>query len=284
MKILILGASGMLGSYLYGSIYFNSYDLYSLNDKKAKRIDFLQPEDVLKEIDELKPDAIINCVAITSFDFCEKFSKKADQINAVTPGVISEFCYKMGIYFIHISTDHYYSGDKNYAHNETDPINILNNYAKTKFDAENYVLTNPDALVLRTSIVGRNKKQSSFLDWLIYSINNNKKISLFDDAYSSFIHCEEFSKLIASILESKPSGLFNLASKDVFSKADFAIALANQLKLEINYSFASVDTLNVNRANSCGLDSRRISSLLGLNLPSMMDTVLVSADEFMKKL
>ena len=70
----------------------------------------------------------------------------------------------------------------------------------------------------------------------------------------------------------------------IFSKADFAIALANQLNLEINYSFASVDTLNVNRANSCGLDSRRISSLLGLNLPSMMDTVLVSADEFMKKL
>ena len=68
-----------------------------------------------------------------------------------------------------------------------------------------------------------------------------------------------------------------------FSKADCAIALAKQLNFDLDYELKSVDTLNVKRANSCGLNSSKISSLIKIQLPSMINTVRISADECIKK-
>tara|TARA_B100000287_G_scaffold405860_2_gene429814 strand:+ start:1452 stop:2306 length:855 start_codon:yes stop_codon:yes gene_type:complete len=283
MKILILGASGMLGSYLCNSCTNKEYFLCFPYNNNQGRLDFLKPKEVINQIDQIQPDVVINCVAITSFDFCEKFPSEAEQVNAITPGIISSHCNERGIYFMHISTDHFYNNDKNYAHKENDPIEIFNTYAKTKHDAENYILENSDALVLRTSIIGRNKRGTSFLDWISNSIFNKEKVALFDDAYTSFIHCRELSKLIYTLIGSKTFGLYNLASKEVFSKADFAIALAKQLNFHLDYELKSVDTLDVKRANSCGLDSHKISSLIQVQLPSMIDTVRISADECIKK-
>ena len=283
MKILILGASGMLGSYICDLCTNKDYVLCFPYNKNKGRLDFLKPQEVINEIDQMQPDVVINCVAITSFELCEKSPSEAEQVNAITPGIVSSHCNERGIYFMHISTDHFYNNDEDYAHTEDDPIEIFNSYAKTKFDAENYVLDNPDALVLRTSIIGRNKKGTSFLDWITHSIFNKKKVALFDDAYTSFIHCHELSNLIYILIGFQPSGLYNLASEEVFSKADFAIALAKQLNFDLDYELKSVDTLNVKRANSCGLNSSKISSLIKIQLPSMINTVRISADECIKK-
>lgn len=283
MKVLILGASGMLGTYLCDLCANEDYILCFPYDKNKSRLDFLKPQEVINEIDRIQPDIIINCVAITSFEFCEKSPSEAEQVNAITPSIISNHCSERGIYFIHISTDHFYNNKNDYAHKEDDPIEILNCYAKTKFDAENYILDNPNALILRTSIIGRSIRGTSFLDWVLNSIFNKKKIDLFDDAYTSFIHCKELSILIHKLIKHKPYGLYNLASQEVFSKADFAIALAKELNIFLDYELKSIEVLNVKRANSCGLNSDKISSLLNIQLPSMNDTVKVSAGEYMKK-
>ena len=283
MKILILGSTGMLGTYLCDSSIHTDYLLDFPFGKRDGRVDYLKPTEVILEISRIEPDVVINCVAITSFDYCENFPKEAEQVNSLTPGLISNFCFERDIYFIHVSTDHFYVNDKNLSHPEDHPVEAINHYAKTKYDAEKYVLDNRDALVLRTSIIGRNSRKSSFLDWLLDAMENNKNIDLFEDAYTSFIHCSELSSLIFQLIEYRPSGLFNLASNDVFSKADFAIALARQLKFDLQYKLKSVDSLMVKRANSCGLDSSNISALLNINLPTMADTVHATANEFIKK-
>ena len=283
MKVLILGSTGMLGSYLSDLCPIEDYVLCVSSSKNESRPDFLEPKEVLKKIDAFNPDVVINCAAITSFEVCEQLPSDAKQINALTPGIISKHCYKKKIYFIHISTDQFYSDDRDYAHKEDDPIQIFNNYAKTKHAAEKLILDNPKALVLRTSIIGQNRRGTSFLDWIINAIHDQETVSLFDDAYTSFIHCKELSGLIYKLIKFQPFGLYNLASREVFSKADFAIALANELNINLDYELQSVEILEVKRANSCGLNSHKISSLINVKLPLMIDTVKVSADEYRKK-
>ena len=283
MKILILGNTGILGTYICKHGQQRGNTILFPGSANINRPDYLNPNSVLAEIERIKPDVVINCAAITSFERCENFPDEAYQVNTLTPYNISNFCMEKGFYFIHISTDHYYIDAANSAHSESDPVSVLNHYARTKFDAELKVLENSNALVLRTSVIGRNKQNSSFLDWLINAINSNQKIDLFDDAFTSFIHCNELAPMIFNIMNSRPAGLYNLASSEVFSKADFAVALAKRLKCSLNYALKSVETLSVKRANSCGLNSSKISTLCNVNLPNMLSSVEAAAIEWEKK-
>ena len=282
MKILILGSTGMLGTCIskYGSQTDHTILLPSMIN--GNHPNYLNPEDVLAEIDRIKPDGVINCAAITSFERCENFPQEASQVNTLTPYDISNFCSERAFYFLHISTDHYYIDAADFAHSENDPVSILNHYAQTKYDAESKILENPNALVLRTSIIGRNKNGSSFLDWLINAMLDNQTVDLFDDAYTSFIHCNELAAIIFEFINARPAGLYNLASSEVFSKADFAIALAKRLNFDLKYTLKSVEQLSVKRANSCGLDSSKISSLCNISLPSMLNSVESTAVEWAK--
>ncbi len=53
-----------------------------------------------------------------------------------------------------ISTDHYFCGQGDLKHDESAPVTLLNEYARTKYAGEAFALTNPEACVIRTNVVG----------------------------------------------------------------------------------------------------------------------------------
>ena len=134
----------------------------------------------------MKPEIVINCAAITSFEYCEKSYDSALQVNAKTPSEISKYCSRIGAKFIHISTDHYYLGKERIAHTEEDKISLLNNYAITKHHGEQLILENSHSLILRTAIVGRTPQKRTFLDWLTNAIETRETVNLYEDL--SLIH------------------------------------------------------------------------------------------------
>jgi len=58
------------------------------------------------------PDVIINTASIVDIEFCEKNKGEAYLINSRPSSIIADYCYKNNIYFVQISTDHYYTKDK----------------------------------------------------------------------------------------------------------------------------------------------------------------------------
>mgnify|MGYP000258214522 CR=1 FL=1 len=274
MKIIILGSSGMLGSYLQNSEIFNEDDVVGISRSNFPDFNFLEPEKTIKLIQSLTPDVIINCVAITSIAACEEDKNLADQINTVVPALISEYCYKKNIFFVHISTDHFYSRGGNIAHKETEPVHLLNHYAVSKFEAENRIsISNPDALIIRTSIIGRTPEGRTFLDWVIRSIEGNNKLNLFSNAYVSFIHCNQLSSIIKNLINQNVMGLYNVSCTEVFSKAEFILSLADAIGARLNYQLADVAELNPPRPNSCGLSPLRLMQKTGINTPSMKNVI-----------
>jgi dTDP-4-dehydrorhamnose reductase len=278
-KILLLGSSGMLGSYISKYLEIDGAELIPASRESIDDFDFNKPDKVITFIKSVKPAIIINAVACISLDFCEKNPEISHQINAITPGIISEHCKQNGIYFLHISTDHFFSDDDDKKHPEDFPVSITNQYAASKYRAEKIILTNDLALVLRTSIIGRTIKNQSFLDWAINQINSQQTITLFNDAFSSFIHCNQFVSILKILIMKKASGLYNVASSDVFTKADFVIKLADLMNVKINYKLVSVNSSEIKRANSCGLDTNKISSELGIKCPSFDEVLNTSFAE-----
>ena len=85
-KILITGASGMLGAYLVKK-WQHSFDIYATGRfpfkenyaKKYLRFD-LASESYDKLLEWSKPDIIVHCAAITNLDYCENHPQLLVQV------------------------------------------------------------------------------------------------------------------------------------------------------------------------------------------------------------
>ena len=146
-KILLLGSSGMLGSYISRNLEIDGVELIPASRESIDDFDFNKPDKVITFIKSVKPAIIINAVACISLDFCEKNPALSRQVNSITPSIISQYCQNNKIYFIHISTDHFFSDNKDKKHSEDSMVSIVNQYAASKFEAENRILENRKLLI-----------------------------------------------------------------------------------------------------------------------------------------
>lgn len=140
MKILLLGASGILGSQLQNidpvMICPSHHDCDITNTKYLR-----------KYIEFHEPDVIINCVAIKNV---EQRKSLAIKTNIIGNANIAMLCNEYGIRLVYISTDYVYKGDKgNYK--ETDEVLPFNSYAWSKLGGETSTMLVENHLIIRTS-------------------------------------------------------------------------------------------------------------------------------------
>lgn len=235
--------------------------------------DVADDEKLLNCFETEKPDVIINSVAIVNLNECESEKGKAYIVNSRPAGIISNYCLENDIYFIQISTDHYYYGDADKKHLETDEISLLNEYARTKYLAEVLTLTNPHSLVIRTNIVGfRCGKNATFVEWALNSLKSQEKINVFEDYYTSSIDVHNFSRILYDFIEDKPSGIYNIASSETFSKKDFIFSLADSFNLSHSNCYPSkINNDGLIRATSLGLNICKVENAVGYKLPTLKE-------------
>jgi dTDP-4-dehydrorhamnose reductase len=285
MKVLVIGSTGMLGQALMYEIKRRGIEVIGMARRGADiSCDVVDDRTLSNIILSIKPQIIINSAAIVSLAKCEDKPDYAYLINARPASILAEISLKTGIYFIQISTDHYYTGDCNIKHTEEHPIRLINEYARTKYAAERFALTCPNALVVRTNIVGfRNRNDTpTFVEWAIQNIENNSPITLFDDYFTSSIHVAQFSSALLDILEKRPCGVLNLASREIFSKKTFICALAEKMGYPlINVKIGSVfDAGDASRAESLGLDVRKAETILDYELPTLEEVITSIVEEY----
>lgn len=116
--------------------------------------DLSRPETLGALIENAPCDAVVNAAAYTAVDRAESEPDLARAINALAPGEMAMACAARGLPFVHISTDYVFDGTKNGPYVETDPVNPLGVYGRTKEEGERAVLdTKANTAILRTSWV-----------------------------------------------------------------------------------------------------------------------------------
>lgn len=268
MKILIFGSTGMLGQALVKRLI--EYQPISISHAN---LDLSQLSSINECIDFHKPQIVINCAGLISIERCEEDREYAFLVNSKAVATMAIACNQYSASLIQISTDHYYTGDNRIKHREEDNISLLNYYAHTKFMGEAYARLCDKALILRTNIVGFRGKATSptFIEWAIDSILKQKKLSLFEDYFTSSIDIYHFSDVLKKLIDHKIFGLFNVGSSDVISKAEFIQKLSNQMNVKLsNYEITTISNQNnmVKRATTNGLDVQKLESILKHNVPS----------------
>jgi dTDP-4-dehydrorhamnose reductase len=157
MKVLINGRHGQVSHELQRRLGA----LGELIVLGRDQLDLAQPDQIRRQVQNVRPDLIINAAAHTAVDLAESEPQKAFAINSVAPGILAEEALALDIPLIHYSTDYVFDGMKAGPYTEDDAPNPLGVYGKSKLAGEQAIRdVQGKYLILRTSWVysthGRN--------------------------------------------------------------------------------------------------------------------------------
>ena len=239
-KILLIGASGLFGlnflsknSNLF-EIYCNINKKNIFLDQKKIKLNFKNPLKLYKQIKKIKPEIIINASGLTDIKKCEINKKNAKYVNYTIVEKLVRLSNKCKIKFLQISTDHLFNDNNKNFFSETDEKNPINNYAKTKSNAEEYIINNcKNYLIIRTNFFGWGTSyRNSISDFIIKNLSLNKRIYLNDDIYFTPVYLGNLIECINILIIKNKRGIFNISSSEKISKYMFALKLANMFGLD----------------------------------------------------
>jgi dTDP-4-dehydrorhamnose reductase len=270
-SVAIVGATGMLGQAMCREAGRRGYPVATVARRGADHlVDATQSTALRAALDAIQPAFVINAAAQTNLEACEQDPGAAYAINAGLVATLADYCGSNGIKLIHVSTDHFFTGDTDRLHDEQAPVRLVNEYARTKYAGEVFAATCANSLILRTNLVGfRGWTRPTFVEWAIAALRSAEPVTLFDDFFTSSLDADCFAVVTFDLLARCACGTLNVAARNAVSKAAFVTMLAQRLGLGTTHCrIGSVREMSgTRRAESLGLDVGRAEALLGYTLP-----------------
>lgn len=150
MKILVTGVHGQVGHALLRTLD-GDHEIVALD---RTQLDLTDTDAIRRVVQSVRPDLMINPAAYTAVDKAESEPALAHAINAIAPGVMAEEAAKLNAGLIHFSTDYVFDGNKDTPYVETDAVNPLSAYGRSKLAGEIAIQSvGLPHLILRTSWV-----------------------------------------------------------------------------------------------------------------------------------
>jgi dTDP-4-dehydrorhamnose reductase len=239
MRLLITGASGMLG-YDMMRLARSDHEVWgtyrsfpvSVTGVRTLSMDLTDETQVREQLKSMKPEAIIHTAALTDVDQCERDRFSANRINSAATKFLALLAGDLGARLVYISTDYVFDGKRgNYV--ESDPPRPINVYGETKLLGEEGATSGcPNALIIRTSIIGLSiQPKSGQVKYIMESLRRRESITRFSDQFWTPIYTGDLSRLILELLARKSEGLFHIGGGEKISRYSFAIKVAETLSL-----------------------------------------------------
>lgn len=282
-RVLVLGSTGLLGQAVAKEVKSRGLTLLAAARRDAPiSVDISDDFALVAVLTTCTPDIVVNCAALADIEACQRNPGLAWLVNGRPLASLAAWSKTTGGKLIHISTDHYFVGGGAQAHSEAAPVDLVNEYARSKFVGEALALTAPNSLVLRTNIVGiRGWAQPTFAEWAIDVVLNDRPATLFADVYGSSIDVPAFSRALFDLEARQAAGLINLAAGEISSKDAFVRELARQFDRQLSAVRSEAFVVRpVARANCLGLDVSRAESMLGYRLPSLAQVISSLINQF----
>ncbi len=283
MRILLFGKNGQLGWELNRTLMCLG-ELVALD---YPEVDFENPRDVIKVVNQTKPDLIVNAAAYTNVDKAEEEPDKARLINADTPGEIANWCKLHNAVLIHYSTDYVFDGTKGSPYTEEDEPNPLNVYGKTKLEGEIAVQqSGAPYLILRTAWV-YSMRGNNFATKVLEWAKNSDVLRIVDDQISNPTWARALAEITADVVAmgiediksffSSKGGLYHCAGSGYCSRHEWAEAIVDEFnkgkKIKIvNAKTRDFRTLAV-RPLFSALECHKFSKTFGIRLPNWHEQV-----------
>jgi dTDP-4-dehydrorhamnose reductase len=190
---------------------------------------------VRKNISRIKPDVVVNGAALTDVDKCELNPQLARDINSTCVEYLATSTRESSSFLVQVSTDFVFDGATgNYS--ENDRPRPINQYGITKLAGEEAARSCGEGRwsIARTSVLygwGRPQRPNA-ATYVSDSLSKGQKIFMITDQYSSPTLNTNLARMLIEISERRLAGTIHTAGATRLSRYDFALGLANFMKLE----------------------------------------------------
>ena len=239
-KVLITGASGMLGSNLMKLITSKQIVGYT------SELDITNSELINEKLNLENPDIIIHTAAYTDVEDSEVNADRAYSVNTIGTQNLVNYCIDKNILFIYISSTGVYGTAKQDRYTEFDDVCPTTIHHKSKYEAEKIVQNHLSKyLIVRTGwLYGGDKTHSkNFVYKRFLEASNNDTIYSNDTQIGNPTSVVDLAKQIDVLIEKKQYGIFNCVNEaKSISRYDYVKKIVELFSLNCSVNIAPEDS------------------------------------------
>jgi dTDP-4-dehydrorhamnose reductase len=241
LKLLITGASGLLGSRLAELAIRENHEVYSAYSQHQPtygtpiQLDISDKNHVEKAFKKIEPEAVVHTAALTDVDKCELEKELAWKINVEGTNHIATASACMNSHLTYVSTDYVFDGEKG-CYREENQANPISHYGYTKLKGEEIIKEHATKwCITRPSVLyGWLSHKQNFATWLINNLNQKKEVKILKDQYISPTLNTNLAEMLLEIAERNMTGTLHTAGATRVSRHEFALKLAEVFNLNID--------------------------------------------------
>src|SRR5262245_56458568 len=219
MKVLVTGASGMLGGDVVLAAGNAGHDVVGFG---RIELDVTDPQALASKFELERPDVVINCAAWTDVDGAEEAEEAALAVNGTAAGHVAAAAAGVGASVVYVSSDYVFDGAKRAPYLEGDQPAPLSAYGRTKLAGEEATAAaNPRHFIVRSSwLFGTGG--GNFVETMLRLSSSQNEVLVVHDQVGSPTYTWHLAYGIVRLIEGLEHGIHHMAAAGQCSWYEFA--------------------------------------------------------------
>ncbi len=286
MKILIIGASGLVGGNCLEHFrkckgFEATGTYYSYKTANTTFFDTLNPANPANfDVESFSPDVIVHCGALTHVDYCETHEDESYEKTVVAFSNTLKLAKKLNSKIVYISTDYVFDGISG-PYEEDEVQNPLSVYARHKAEAEELARSYKNHLVLRiTNVYGKEERNKNFVSRIVEQAAEGKHLTLTlpYDQYATPVNAYDIARALELLLIDDKTGVYHIASTDFLNRVELALRVLKYFP-DATYDLKAISTKELNQPAARPLIGGLITRKFSAEYPEFLFT---NVDDFVK--
>jgi dTDP-4-dehydrorhamnose reductase len=268
MRVLVTGARGLLGSAIVrefsnSDVHAFSHDQLDVGDEPA----------VVRIVEAIAPDAIINCAAYNDVDGAQRDAEAALRANAFGVLALARAARTVDATLVHFSTDFVFDGETDRPYVEDDRPSPRSVYAASKLLGDWFAADAPRAYVLRVESLfgepGPGAVRRGSLGTIVDRIRADTEVPVFVDRTVSPSYTTDIARATRAVLERKlPPGVYHCVNEGFATWAEIAGEIARLLGASLRLNPLTLESagLAAPRPRFCAMSPAKLAAA-GIVMP-----------------
>ena len=218
-RLLVTGSAGQLGRQLVLDAEAGGHEVTGLSRHGTEPVDITDAAAVADLVGRVRPDAIIHAAAWTAVDACEGDPDRARAANVDGTRHVVDAAARIDAHVVYVSTDYVFDGTKPTPYVETDAVNPLSVYGRTKLGGEQQLA--PSHTVARTSWVC-GEHGPNMVRTILRLAADHPELRFVDDQIGHPTFTADLSPMLLQLAERREPGTFHVTNQGAVTWYRFA--------------------------------------------------------------